>query len=163
MITTVIASDGMPIEITDTPYGTSSKSNVKYSIKQPLMKRDQKRAGKTIYVAPCWELTYDEDGYCVRMAKVSKAPAVPKTFAFTNEEYKPTWIEFVPGTNNKVKYCEGTAASDDNGATWAVYDGATNYCGTFVVATKAIDLNGEDETDEYYLSFVKAAMKHLGI
>ena len=31
------------------------------------MARDISRAGTEIYVAPCYKLTYDEDGYCVKM------------------------------------------------------------------------------------------------
>ena len=32
---------------------------------------------------------------------------------FINKEYKKEWIEFVPNTDNTVRYCEGTAAADD--------------------------------------------------
>ena len=63
---TRIASDGKPIEVTDTPYGLSENSGVKNSIVQPVMHRDISRAGTEIYVAPCYKLTYDEDGYCVK-------------------------------------------------------------------------------------------------
>lgn len=63
-----IASDGKPIEVTDTPAGLSENSGVKNSIVQPVMARDLSRAGTEIYVAPCYKLTYDEDGYCVKMA-----------------------------------------------------------------------------------------------
>ena len=31
------------------------------------MARDLSRAGTEIYVAPCYKLTYDADGYCVKM------------------------------------------------------------------------------------------------
>ena len=64
---TRIASDGKPIEVTDTPYGLSENSGVKNSIKQPVMRRDLERAGTEIYVAPRYKLTYDEVGYCVKM------------------------------------------------------------------------------------------------
>ena len=41
---TRIASDGKPIEVTDTPYGLSEKADIKSSIKQPVMARDISRA-----------------------------------------------------------------------------------------------------------------------
>lgn len=62
-----IASDGKPIEVTDTPYGLSESAGIKNGIKQPVMARDLSRAGTEIYVAPCYKLTYNEDGYCVKM------------------------------------------------------------------------------------------------
>ena len=68
MNTTRIASDGKLIEVTDTPAGLSEKGGVKNSVKQPVMTRDLSRAGTEIYVAPCYKLTYDADGYCVKMA-----------------------------------------------------------------------------------------------
>ena len=67
MNTTRIASDGKPIEVTDTPYGLSESAGIKNSIVQPVMRRDLERAGTEIYVAPCYKLTYDENGYCVKM------------------------------------------------------------------------------------------------
>lgn len=72
-----IASDGKPIEVTDTPAGLSENSGVKNSIVQPVMARDISRAGTEIYVAPCYKLTYDADGYCVKMA----ACAIPEDVA----------------------------------------------------------------------------------
>lgn len=69
MTTTRIASDGKPIEVTDTPYGLSENSGVKNSIVQPVMARDISRAGTEIYVLPQYKLTYDEDGYCVKKEK----------------------------------------------------------------------------------------------
>ncbi len=64
-----IASDGKPIEVTDTPAGLSESAGVKNSIKQPVMCRDLERAGTEIYVLPQYKLTYDEDGYCVKKEK----------------------------------------------------------------------------------------------
>ena len=61
-----IASDGKPIEVTDIPYGLSEKAGIRNSIKQPVMARDISRAGTEVYVAPCYKLTYDADGYCVK-------------------------------------------------------------------------------------------------
>ena len=69
MTTTRIASDGKPIEVTETPYGLSEKAGVKNSIVQPVMARDISRAGTEIYVLPQYKLTYDEDGYCVKQEK----------------------------------------------------------------------------------------------
>ena len=62
-----IASDGKPIDVTDITYGLSESADIKNSIVQPVMSRDLSRAGTEIYVAPCYKLTYDADGYCVRM------------------------------------------------------------------------------------------------
>lgn len=64
-----IASDGKPIEVTDIPYGLSEKAGIRNSIKQPVMARDISRAGTEVYVAPCYKLTYDADGYCVKKEK----------------------------------------------------------------------------------------------
>ena len=69
MTTTRIASDGKPIKVTDIPSGLSENSGIRNSIKQPVMARDISRAGTEIYVAPCFKLTYDEDGYCVKQEK----------------------------------------------------------------------------------------------
>ena len=69
MTTTRIASDGKPIEVTDIPYGLSEKEGIYNAIVQPVMARDISRAGTEIYVAPCSKLTYDADGYCVKMEK----------------------------------------------------------------------------------------------
>ena len=72
-----IASDGRPIEVTDTPAGLSESAGIKNSIVQPVMARDLSRAGTEIYVAPCYKLTYDEDGYCVKM----KTGPIPEDIA----------------------------------------------------------------------------------
>lgn len=69
MTTTRIASDGKPIEVTDTPAGLSEKAGIRNSIKQPVMRRDLERAGTEIYVLPQYKLTYDENGYCVKQEK----------------------------------------------------------------------------------------------
>lgn len=47
-----IASDGKPVEVTDTPAGLSENSGVKNSIVQPVMARDISSAGTEIYVLP---------------------------------------------------------------------------------------------------------------
>ena len=69
MTTTRIASDGKLIKVTDTPAGLSKKSGVKNRFVQPVMARDLSRAGTEVYVAPCYKLTYDADGYCVKKEK----------------------------------------------------------------------------------------------
>ena len=74
---TRIASDGKPIEVTDTPYGLSEKADIKNSIKQPVPARDISRADTEIYVLPQYKLTYDEDGYCVKMTTC----AIPEDIA----------------------------------------------------------------------------------
>ena len=66
---TRIASDGKEIFVSDTPACLSEGSGIKNSIKQPVMARDISRAGTDIYVAPCWHLFYDEDGYCTKCIK----------------------------------------------------------------------------------------------
>nr|DAG72325.1 MAG TPA: hypothetical protein [Caudoviricetes sp.] len=72
-----IASDGKPIKVTDIPAGLSENSGVKNSIVQPVMARDISRAGTEVYVAPCYKLTYDADGYCVKMTSC----AIPEDIA----------------------------------------------------------------------------------
>ena len=72
-----IASDGKPIEVTDTPAGLSEKFGVKNRFVQPVMARDLSRSGTEVYVAPCYKLTYDADGYCVKMTTC----AIPEDIA----------------------------------------------------------------------------------
>ena len=64
-----IASDGRPIEVTDTPAGLSESTGIRNSIVQPVMRRDLERAGTEIYALPQYKLTYDENGYCVKKEK----------------------------------------------------------------------------------------------
>ena len=82
---TRIASDGKPIEVTDTPYGLSESAGIKNSIVQPVMRRDLERAGTEIYVAPCYKLTYDEDGYCVKMTTRAIPEDIAETLAELNK------------------------------------------------------------------------------
>ena len=82
---TRIASDGKPIEVTDTPYGLSESAGIKNSIVQPVMRRDLERAGTEIYVAPCYKLTYDEDGYCVKMTSRAIPEDIAETLAELNK------------------------------------------------------------------------------
>ena len=85
MTTTRIASDGKLIEVTDTPAGLSENSGVKNSIVQPVMRRDLERAGTEIYVAPYYKLTYDEDGYFVKMTTGSIPEDVAAKLAELNK------------------------------------------------------------------------------
>lgn len=78
--------------------------------------------------------------------------------SFTNTEYKKTWTEFVPGTHNKVRYCEGTFVSND-GNDFAVYDGATNYLGRVNKETGEISYNGSES--EYNKTFLESAKKEI--
>ena len=85
MTTTRIASDGKPIDVTDTPYGLSESAGIKNSIKQPVMRRDLERAGTEIYVLPQYKLTYDEDGYCVKMTTCAIPEDVAAKLAALNK------------------------------------------------------------------------------
>lgn len=58
----IMASDGKPIGM-DNANGAG--------IKSPVVKRDVSRAG-TVIQAGGWELTYDEDGYCVSKGRIRK-------------------------------------------------------------------------------------------
>ena len=66
-----------------------------------------------------------------------------QTFSFINEEYKKDWIEFVPHTNNKVRYCEGTCSSEKGYDKWAVYDGAINFLAHISKIDRSVEYNGE--------------------
>lgn len=91
------------------------------------------------------------------MKKTDMGNYILITGSFINKEYKPEWIEFVPGT--KVRYCEGTFASDDGGVRFAVYDGATNLMG-FIdrIEKKIVDSNGGSE---YNMTFLNAALPEI--
>lgn len=82
-----------------------------------------------------------------------------QNFSFVNEEYKKEWIEFVPHTNNKIRYCEGTCVSEKGFDKWAVYDGATNFLAHISKIDRSVEYNGE--ADDYKKSFVKYALKKL--
>ena len=93
------------------------------------------------------------------MKKTDMGNYILITGSFINKEYKPEWTEFVPGTNNKVRYCEGTFSSDD-GNDFAVYDGATNYLGRINRAAKKItEYNGAE--DDYKRTFMNAALAEI--
>ena len=158
-ILTRIASDGMPIEMTDC---TMDKSHTKLSVIAPTYKRYPERAGKTITVDPCWEITYDGRGYFASMKKTSGKVAAPKhNFAFVNEA---AGDKEVPAMGTFYKDC--TASSDD-GILFTVYDGATNFVCKVNVVTKEIIPNVGDLSDKclvdrmtsYGEAFLKAYLK----
>ena len=82
---TRIASDGKLIDVTDIPYGLSEKEGIYNAIVQPVMARDISRAGTEIYVAPCYKLTYDKDGYCVKMTTRAIPEDIAETLAELNK------------------------------------------------------------------------------
>ena len=158
-ILTRIASDGMPIEMTDC---TMDKSHTKLSVIAPTYKRYPERAGNTITVDPCWEITYDDRGYFAFMKNTGGKVAAPKhNFAFVNEEVGD---KEVPAMGTFYKDC--TASSDD-GILFTVYDGATNFvCKVNVITNEIIpnvgDLSDKDLVDRmtsYGEAFLKAYLK----
>ena len=158
-ILTRIASDGMPIEMTDC---TMDKSHTKLSVIAPTYKRYPDRAGKTITVDPCWEITYDDRGYFVFMKNTGGHVSVPKhNFAFVNEAVGD---EEVPSMGTFYKDC--TASSDD-GILFTVYDGATNFvCKVNVITNEIIPNVGDlsdkclvDRMTSYGEAFLKAYLK----
>ena len=79
---------------------------------------------------------------------------IPETIPFINKEYKKEWIEWVPGFEGKVRYCEGTYTLLEDG-TKIVYDGATNYVGVIEPDGTMVP-DGEGEC-EYEMTFLRAA------
>lgn len=154
-ILTRIASDGMPIEMTDC---TMDKSHTKLSLIFPAGKRYPERAGKTITVDPCWEITYDDRGYQCRIMNIGGhvAPSDHR-FAFVNEAAGDVKV---PGSDIYYKDC--TSSSDD-GILWTIYDGATNYVCLANTVTKEVIPNIGDSTDkkhiEYMTSYGEAFLK----
>ena len=158
-ILTRIASDGMPIEMTDC---TMDKAHTKLSVISPTYKRYPDRAGKTITADPCWEITYDDLGYFASMKKIGgKIIAPAYNISFVND-FVGDEVVSVVGTY----YKDATATSDD-GVLWTVYDGATNYVCRVNVVTKEIvpnvgDLSNKDLVDRmtsYGEAFLKAYLK----
>ena len=154
-ILTRIASDGMPIEMTDC---TMDKSHTKLSVIAPTYKHYPERAGKTITVDPCWEITYDDRGYFAFMKNTSGKVTAPKcNFAFVNEAVGDKEV-LAMGTF----YKDCTASSDD-GILFTVYDGATNFVCKVNVITKEIIPNVGDPTDKdhvaYMISYGEAFLK----
>ena len=145
-ILTRIASDGMPIEMTDC---TMDKSHTKLSVISPTYKRYPERAGKTITVDPCWEITYDGRGYFAFMKNTGGKVAAPKhNFAFVNEAVGD---KEVPAMGTFYKDC--TASSDD-GILFAIYDGATNFVCKVNVVTKEIIPNVGDPTNKDLVAYM---------
>lgn len=147
-ILTRIASDGMPIEMTDC---TMDKSHTKLSVIAPTYKRYPERAGKTITVDPYWEITYDDRGYFAFMKNTSGHIYAPvHNFAFVNEA---AGDKEVPAMGTFYK--DSTASSDD-GILWTVYDGATNFVCKVNVITKEIIPNVGDLTDKDHVSYMSS-------
>ena len=139
-ILTRIASDGMPIEMTDC---TMDKAHTKLSIIAPTCKRYPERAGKTITVEPCWEITYDGKGFVSVMKKTDGGLVAPKmNFAFVNES-----VGDEKASSTGAYYKNATAHSDD-AVLWTVYDGATNYVCLTNVVTKEIVPNAGNPNDK---------------
>ena len=139
-ILTRIASDGMPIEMTDC---TMDKAHTKLAVIAPTYKRYPERAGKTITVEPGWEVTYDDRGYFASMKNTAGKVAAPKhNFAFVNDFVGDEMVPVV-GT-----YYKDATASSDDGILWTVYDGATNYVCLVNSATKEIIPNVGNSTDK---------------
>ena len=158
-ILTRIASDGMPIEMTDC---TMDASHTKLSIITPTYKRYPERAGKTITVDPCWEITYDDLGYFASMKNIGGKVSVPAhNFAFVND-FVGDEIVSVMGT-----YYKDSTASSDDGVLWTIYDGAINFVCRVNVVTKEIipnvgDLSNKglvDRMTSYGEAFLKAYLK----
>lgn len=154
-ILTRIASDGMPIEMTDC---AMDKAHTKLAVIAPTYKRYPERAGKTITVDPCWEITYDDRGYFASMKNTGGKVVAPKhNFAFVNEAAGDVKV---PGVGTYYKDC--TASSDD-GILFTIYDGATNYACLANTVTKEIIPNVGDPSDkkhvEYMCSYGEAFLK----
>lgn len=145
-ILTRIASDGMPIEMTDC---TMDKSHTKLAIIAPTYKRYPERAGKTITVDPCWEITYDDRGYFASMKNTGGKVVTPKhNFAFVNEAAGDVKV---PGVGTYYKDC--TASSDD-GILFTIYDGATNYVCLANTVTKEVIPNVGDPSDKKHVEYM---------
>lgn len=147
-ILTRIASDGMPIEMTDC---TMDKAHTKLSLIAPTHKRYPERAGKTITVDPCWEVTYDDRGYPCFTKNIGGHVAAPNhRFAFVNEAAGDVKV---PGMDIYYKDC--TASSDD-GILWTIYDGATNFVCLANTVTKEVIPNAGDPTDKKHVAYMSS-------
>lgn len=139
-----IASDGMPIAMTDSDY-----RGVKLSIIYPANVCYPERAGKTITVDPCWRITYNEKGYKEKVENMSGTPAGPaRSITFVNEAVK---------NEGDLLFQNGYASSDD-GAIWAVFDGAGNLMGHFDLTQDEpmYELTGDEALVERKMSFYYA-------
>ena len=134
-----IASDGRPIEVTD----TTPDGKTKLSIIAPTMERDISRANTTITVDPCWELVYDANGYCVKCTNIGGKVKAPKTSTtFRNEKANEGW-----------KDC--TAVSDDS-VIYTLYDGKQNYVAKVNVASGAAELNVGNKNDKELVALMQS-------
>ena len=147
-ILTRIASDGMPIEMTDC---TMDKAHTKLAVIAPTYKRYPDRAGKTITVDPCWEITYDDRGYFASMKNTGgKVHAPAHGFAFVNEAAGDAQVP-VMGT-----YYKDSTASSDDGVLWTIYDGATNFVCLANAVTKEVVPNVGDPSDKKHVAYMSS-------
>lgn len=78
--------------------------------------------------------------------------------SFINKEYKKEWIEWVPGFEGKVRYCEGTYSLREDG-TKVVYDGSTMLMGVVKPDGTMVSDYPEGE-QEYSMTFLRAAKEN---
>lgn len=78
---------------------------------------------------------------------------------FKNTEYKKDWLVKVPGTD--VNYADGTFFKEGNA--FAVYDGATNWCGNVYVDGTYRSNGGPNEYNETFLKSAKAELLRQGL
>ena len=65
------------------------------------MARDLSRAGTEIYVAPCYKLTYDADGYCVKMTICAIPEDIAEKLAELIAEMKKEIAEIKANAKNE--------------------------------------------------------------
>lgn len=75
--------------------------------------------------------------------------------SFVNKYYKDEWLEFVPYTQNKVRYREGNYTLTGEG-TKVVYDGATNYMGEVLKDGTFVRISDSEYND----TFLRAAAEN---
>lgn len=84
-----------------------------------------------------------------------------KMVSFINTEYKKEWVEWVPGFEGSLRYCEGTYTIEPDG-TKMVYDGATSFMGR-VNPDGSFSSNRDCDGDVptiYELTFLRAAKEN---
>lgn len=78
--------------------------------------------------------------------------------SFINKEYNKEWMEWVPGFEGKVRYCEGTYSLLGDG-TKVVYDGSTMLMGIVKPDGTMVSDYPEGE-QEYSMTFLRAAKEN---
>ena len=81
-----------------------------------------------------------------------------KSFPFDNKYYHDGWMEFVPGTEDKVRYRDGTYSLAGDGSK-VVYDGSAGLMGWVRPdGTMISNYPGSDmDPDNYEMTFLRAA------